>query len=317
MTRPLTAPAIEVEGLGFRYGDRPALDGVTFTVPPGGIFGLLGPNGGGKTTLFRVLATLLVPAAGTARVFGLDVVREPHEVRRAIGIVFQASSLDKKLTAAENLWHQGHFYGLRGAPLRERMAQALARVGLSDRAGDRVETLSGGQQRRLELAKGMLHRPALLLLDEPSTGLDPGGRIDLWQHLLHLRDSEAVTILLTTHLLEEAERCDRLGILDQGKLVAEGAPEELKSKIGGDVIVLGTRDPADLARQVTSRFSLEASVVDGTVRIERERGHEFIAQLVEAFPGQIDSVAVSKPTLEDVFIRQTGHRFWEATMDVA
>ncbi len=305
-------PAIEVENLGFRYGDRVALEGVSFRVTPGEIFGLLGPNGGGKTTLFRILSTLFTPGAGAARVFGLDVRRDPHAVRRRIGVVFQAPSLDRKLTALENLRHQGHLYRLRGRALRERAQESLARVGLADRAGDLVETLSGGQQRRVELAKGLLHSPALLLLDEPSTGLDPGGRRDLWQYLTHLRDSEGVAVLVTTHLLEEAERCDRLGILDRGRLVAEGTPEELKRKIGGDVIVVSTSDPETLGRQVGERFSVPAVAVDSTVRIERERGHEFIAQLVEAFPGQIDAVTVSKPTLEDVFIHQTGHRFWEA-----
>jgi ABC-2 type transport system ATP-binding protein len=221
------------------------------------------------------------------------------------------ASLDKKLSASENLIHQGHLYGLRGPDLKRRAAEALERVGLADRAKDRVETFSGGQQRRVELAKGLLHDPDLLLLDEPSTGLDPGGRIDLWRYLTHLRDSQRVTVLVTTHLLDEAERCDRLAILDRGKMVAEGTPEQLKKRIGGDVIVVGTRDPEGLRAQVETRFHLPATPVDGTLRIERERGHEFIAQLVEAFPGQIDSVSVSKPTLEDVFIQQTGHRLWE------
>ena len=306
----MSGAAIETARLGFRYGDRVALDDVTFRVEAGKIHGLLGPNGGGKTTLFRILCTLQRPAAGWARVFGMDVAAEPDAVRRSIGVVFQASSLDRKLTSFENLLHQGRLYGMRGRALREKAAEALERVGLADRAGDRVETLSGGQQRRVEVAKGLLHSPRLLLLDEPSTGLDPGGRRDLWQYLTHLRGTSGVTVLVTTHLLEEAERCDRLGILDRGKLVAEGTPEELKKRIGGDVIVLGARDPETLSRLVRERFALEAAPVDSTVRIERERGHEFIAQLVEAFPGQIDSVTVSKPTLEDVFIHQTGHRFW-------
>ena len=308
---PGIQPAIEVAQLSFRYGERTALDGVSFTVEPGAIFGLLGPNGGGKTTLFRILSTLLLPASGAARIFGLDVAEEPQAVRRRIGVVFQAASLDKKLTALENLIHQGHLYGLHGSDLKRRAQESLERVGLADRAGDRVETFSGGQQRRVELAKGLLHDPDLLLLDEPSTGLDPGGRIDLWRYLSHLRESRRVTVLVTTHLLEEAERCDRLAILDCGKLVAEGTPEQLKKRIGGDVIVVGTRDPEALRGQVEARFRLPATTVNGTVRIERERGHEFIAQLVEAFPGQIDSVSVSKPTLEDVFIQQTGHRLWE------
>ncbi len=306
----MSPPAVEVERLCFRYGDRTALDDLSFRVGTGSLFGLLGPNGGGKTTLFRILSTLQRPAGGTARIFGLDVAREPDAVRRAIGVVFQAPSLDRKLTAWENLLHQGRLYGLRGRDLQRRAAEALERVGLAERARDRAETLSGGQQRRLELAKGLLHGPRLLLLDEPTTGLDVGGRLDLWQYLAHLREASGVTVLVTTHLLEEAERCDRLAILDRGRLAAEGAPDELKKQIGGDVIVLGAREPDVLCRQIQERFSVAASAVDGAVRIERERGHEFIAQLVEAFPGQIDSVTVHKPTLEDVFIRRTGRRFW-------
>ncbi len=305
------SPAIQVDNLTFRYAERTALDGVTFSVARGEIFGLLGPNGGGKTTLFRILSTLLLPASGRASIFGLDITREPHAVRRRIGVVFQAASLDRKLSALENLIHQGHLYGMRGRALRQRAQESLSRLSLADRASARVETLSGGLQRRVELAKGLLHKPDLLLLDEPSAGLDPGARRDLWQYLTYLRESDHVTVLVTTHLLEEAERCDRLGILDRGKLVAEGTPEQLKKSIGGDVIVLGARDPEALRQQVEQRFSLAATMVNGTVRIERERGHEFIAQLVEAFPGQIDSVSVSKPTLEDVFIHQTGHRLWE------
>jgi len=304
-------PAIEAEDLRFRYGERAALDGVSFAVEAGHIYGLLGPNGGGKTTLFRILATLLPPASGAARVFGLDVAREPHAVRRRIGVVFQSRSLDGKLTPLENLRHQGHLYGLRGRSLRERARESLERVGLADRATDLVETLSGGLARRAELAKGLLHRPDLLLLDEPSAGLDPGGRRDLWRYLTSLREAAGVTVLVTTHLLEEAERCDRLGILDRGRLVVQGTPDQLKKNIGGDVIVLGARDPEDLRRRIEERFSIPAAVVDATVRLERERGHQFAAQLVEAFPGQIDSVSVSKPTLEDVFIHETGHRFWE------
>ncbi len=311
----MTAPsdigfAIEVQSLSYFYGERRALDRVSFAVAAGEIFGLLGPNGGGKTTLFRILSTLLIPASGSAKIFGLDVAVEPQAVRRRIGVVFQAASLDKKLTALENLIHQGHLYGLRGRALRGRALAALERVGLADRAQDRVEILSGGQQRRVELAKGMLHGPRLLLLDEPSTGLDPGGRLDLWRYLTYLRDSEGVTVLVTTHLLEEAERCGRIAILDRGRLVTQGAPEELKKRIGGDVIVVGARDPEGLRRQVEDRFHLPVTTMDGVIRIERERGHEFVAQLVEAFPGQIDSISISKPTLEDVFIQQTGHKLW-------
>ena len=212
-------PAVSVEGLTHRYGDREALRGVSFAVPPGEIFGLLGPNGGGKTTLFRILSTALVPTSGQARIFGQDVIAQPALVRQQIGIVFQSPSLDKKLTAAENLRHHGHLYGLRGRVLRARTDEMLARVGLSDRAGDRVERLSGGLQRRVELAKGLLPQPRMLLMDEPSTGLDPGARRDLWDYLTQLRDRDGLTILLTTHLMDEADRCDRVAILDRKSVV--------------------------------------------------------------------------------------------------
>jgi ABC-2 type transport system ATP-binding protein len=186
----------------------------------------------------------------------------------------------------------------------------LERVGLADRANERAETFSGGMQRRLELAKGLLHRPSVLLLDEPTTGLDPGARRDLWLYLHRLRDEEGVTILVTTHLMEEAERCDRLAILSAGKLVALGTPAELKAEIGGDVIVLETADPDTLARKINARFGVDASVIGGKVRLERNQGHRFVTDVVEAFPGEIDSISVSKPNLEDVFIDRTGHRFW-------
>jgi len=303
-------PAIEVENLRHVYGNRQALAGVTFTVSRGEIFGLLGPNGGGKTTVFKILSTLLLPTGGRAQIFDLDVVRESHRVRRCIGVVFQSPSLDKKLTVVENLRHQGHLYGLRGRTLSHRIHELLTPMGLADRARELVETLSGGLQRRVELAKGLLHRPHLLLLDEPSTGLDPGARRDFWGHLQALRRQAGVTILLTTHLMEEAEGCDRLGILDRGRLVALGSPNALKEKIGGDVITVQTQEPEKLRDQIREKFGGEPKVLDGTVRIERPKGHEFIPQLVEAFPGQIEAITLGKPTLEDVFIQQTGHRFW-------
>ena len=195
-----------------RYGERTALNGVSFDVRPAELFGLLGPNGSGKTTLFRILSTLMVPVSGRATILGFDVARDPNGLRRRIGVVFQAQSIDVKLTAAENLTHQGHLYGLHGATLKARIHEMLSRVGLVDRADEKAETFSGGMQRRLELAKGLLHHPSVLLLDEPTTGLDPGARRDLWQYLAILRDEEKVTVIVTTHLMEEAERCDRLAI---------------------------------------------------------------------------------------------------------
>ena len=264
--------AIQVENLGHRYDGKEALRGITLEVQPAEICGLLGPNGSGKTTLFRILSTLMLPSSGRALICGTDVAQSPATVRQHIGVVFQAQSVDAKLTAAENLWHQGHLYGLRGSGLQARIREMLNHVGLAERANDRVETFSGGMQRRVELAKGLMHRPAVLLLDEPTTGLDPGARIDLWRYLKALRDEEHVSVLITTHLMEEAERCDRLAILNAGELVALGTPTELKSAIGGDVVVIDSRDPVvQLAdRRQIGRRRRNAAVVQLAVPI----GHE-------------------------------------------
>ncbi|MBZ5525394.1 MAG: ATP-binding cassette domain-containing protein [Acidobacteriia bacterium] len=305
-----TSPVIQVENLRHNYGERIALNGVSFDVQAGEIFALLGPNGSGKTTLFRILSTLMLPVSGRALISGFDAARQPDEVRRRIGVVFQARSVDIKLTAAENLWHQGHLYGLHGRALQQRIQEMLQRVGLADRAGEKVEKFSGGMQRRVELAKGLMHQPSVLLLDEPTTGLDPGARRDLWQYLGELRDKEKVSIIVTTHLMEEAERCDRLAILNSGEVVALGTPAQLRSEIGGDVIVLESPQPDSLAARITERFRTAATVVDGKIRMERKDGHRFVTDLVEAFPGEVESISVSKPTLEDVFILHTGHRFW-------
>jgi ABC-2 type transport system ATP-binding protein len=305
-----TPPAVEVEDLRHLYGSRQALAGVSFRVSRGEIFGFLGPNGGGKTTLFKILSTLMPATGGTVRVLGWDLAREARAVRMRLGVVFQRPSLDPKLTVAENLRHHGHLYGLHGGALRNQAQGMLARLGLADRAADLVETLSGGLQRRTELAKGLLHRPDLLLLDEPSTGLDPGARRDFMAYLHKLRAEDGVTVLLTTHFIEEAERCDRVGILQQGRLVATGTPEELKRRIGGDVVVVRAKDPEGLRRKIRDRFGAEPALVEGTLRLERPRGHEFARELVEAFSGEVQGVTFGKPTLEDVFIHLTGHRFW-------
>jgi ABC-2 type transport system ATP-binding protein len=303
-------PAISVRDIVHRYGERTALNGVSFDVSRAELFGLLGPNGSGKTTLFRILSTLMVPIAGRATILGHNAAQDPDDLRRKIGVVFQAQSIDLKLTAAENLVHQGHLYGLRGATLKKRVAEILGRVGLGDRARDKAEIFSGGMQRRLELAKGLLHGPKVLLLDEPTTGLDPGARRDLWQYLRTLRDEDQVTILVTTHLMEEAERCDRLVILNEGRVVALGTPAELKQEIGGNVIVLETKDPERLAGRIRTQFRVDTQVLENQVRIEKEQGHRFVMDLAQSFPGEIDSVSIAKPSLEDVFIRRTGHRFW-------
>jgi ABC-2 type transport system ATP-binding protein len=299
---------IEVRNLTHRYGDRVALSNISFEVKQGEIFGLLGPNGGGKSTLFRVLATMMAPTEGSATIAGHDVVREPAAVRRIVGVVFQTQSLDKALTVEENLRAQGHLHGLSGAILRERMEGAMARLGLHDRRKDLVEKLSGGLRRRVEIAKALLHRPQVLLMDEASTGLDPAARRDLSRHVEELRAKDGVTILLTTHILEEAGRCDRLILLHQGRIVAAGSPGGLCARIGGDVVVLqATVDDAQpLAALIAQRFGVGAVALDGQVRVEILNGHRFIADVVEAFPGAIESVGLHKPSLEDVFMKETG-----------
>jgi ABC-2 type transport system ATP-binding protein len=304
--------AVRIEGLSHRYGDRQALAGVAFKIDEREIFGLLGPNGGGKTTLFRILATLLPLQEGAAAVLGDDLRTRPHAIRSRIGVTFQSPSLDPRLTVFENLKHQGHLYGLSGRELRNRVAELMDRLRLDDRARDRVESLSGGLKRRVEIAKGLLHDPQLLLLDEPSTGLDPGARHDLWQLLTQLRRDDGVTVLVTTHLMEEAERCDRLGILDRGRLVALGTPDELRASIGGDCLTIETDGPDELAGRIAARFGVEPQRIGRQLRIERENGHELLRDLVAAFPQEVTAVSLAKPTLEDVFIARTGHRFWEA-----
>jgi ABC-2 type transport system ATP-binding protein len=297
---------IQVENLSHRYGDRSALANITFQVREGEIFGLLGPNGGGKSTLFRILSTMMIPTGGRAIVAGHDVERDPGAVRRAVGVVFQTQSLDKALTVEENLRAQGHLHALSGAVLRDRMEAAMERLGLKDRRKDLVETLSGGLRRRVEIAKALLHRPKVLLMDEASTGLDPAARRDVSRHVENLRDREGVTVLLTTHILEEADRCDRLILLHQGNIVAQGSPGDLTARIGGDVVVLESSDTPALAARIRERFGISPAVMDGRVRVEIGNGHRFIAEVMEAFPGSIDSVGLHKPTLEDVFVRETG-----------
>ena len=302
-------PILQIEHLSHAYGDRVAVDDLNLTVQPGEIFGFLGPNGSGKTTLFRILSTLIPVRDGEVSLFGLDLKTQREAIRQQIGIVFQSPSLDKQLTATENLRHQGHLYGLSGKDLERRIDEMLARVGLSERPREYVSTFSGGMRRRVELAKGLLHRPQLLLLDEPSTGLDPGARIDLWQYLREIREKDGVTILVTTHLLDEAEHCNRLAIMDHGKLIACDTPAALKDQIGGDIITLTADDPAALRTAIREKFAVDPIILGNTLRIERDRGHEFIPPLVEAFPGMIRSVSLGKPTLEDVFVRVTGRRF--------
>jgi ABC-2 type transport system ATP-binding protein len=303
-------PIVRVENLTHGYpgaDGRLALDGLTLSVRPGEIFGILGPNGSGKTTLFRILSTLIATVPGHAFVLGRDVATERDFVRRHIGVVFQSPSLDKQLTAEENLVHQGHLYGLKGAQLRERIAEGLKAVALGERAGERVGTFSGGMRRRVEVAKGLLHRPRVLLMDEPSTGIDPSARIDMWTQLRAVREA-GVTVMLTTHLMEEAEHCTRLAIMAGGKLLACDTPAALKQRIGGDVITISSHSPDALQQALREQLGIDSERVGDAVRLERDRGHEWVPRIIEAAPGMVESISVGKPTLEDVFIHLAGRR---------
>jgi ABC-2 type transport system ATP-binding protein len=303
------ACAVVVRGLGHRYGERVALDGLDLAIGIGEIFGILGPNGSGKTTLFRLLSTLIAPTRGSAAIFGQDLVRDAARIRTLLGIAFQSPSVDGKLTCLENLRYRGHLQGLRGPALARRSDELLDRFDLRDRRDERLEHLSGGLRRRVELAMAVLHAPRLLLLDEPATGLDPGARRAFRGLLEQLRREDRVTVAVTTHDIEEADRCDRVTILDRGRRVALGTPEELRASIGGDVLDVSARDPAALADSIRARFDVEAMVADGTVRIRRSEAHRFVAELVDAFPEEVHSVRVGKPTLADVFLQRTGRAF--------
>ncbi|MCC7475931.1 MAG: ABC transporter ATP-binding protein [Pirellulales bacterium] len=303
-------PAVEISRLAHRYGEHEAICDLSLGIAEREIFAILGPNGSGKTTLFRVLSTLIPIQQGDVSIFGYSLRRDAAAIRARLGVVFQAPSIDKKLTVLENLIHHGRLYGLNGHELRGRADEMLARLGLAQRRRDLVEKLSGGLRRRVELATGMLHRPRLLLLDEPSTGLDPGARSDLWQYLEQVRAQDGVTVVVTTHLLEEAQRADRIAIMHRGTLAALDTPEALQAAVGGDAITIRTKDPAGLAQEIQNRFQAPAKVIDGSVRLEQPEGHQWIVRLVEAFPNQMDSITLGKPTLEDVFIHFTGHQFW-------
>jgi ABC-2 type transport system ATP-binding protein len=312
------AQAISVASVSHAYGPRrvdarqvntrQALVDLSLEIAPAEIFAVLGPNGGGKTTLFRLLSTLIPLQAGSAAIFGHDLAREQQAVRRLMGVVFQAPSLDRKLTVAENIRLQAVLYGLRGRELSRRLDELLEHFALRDRAGELTERLSGGLRRRVELAKGMIHQPRLLLLDEPSTGLDPAARADLWQYLRQLREAHGTTIVLTTHYLDEADDADRIAILNEGRLVALGPPDELRAEVGGDSITIETTEPRSLADEIGRSLGLPARVVDESVRLEVKEGHTWISRIVEAFPGRVSGIRLGKPTLEDVFIAKTGRR---------
>ncbi len=301
-------PTVQVQNLTHQYGERTALNNITLSANPGEILGLLGPNGSGKTTLFRILSTLIPPTSGQVTMDGLDLATGRSAIRRIIGVVFQSPSLDKQLTAHENLQHHGHLYGLRSADLATRIQTNLTRVNLWDRKDERVERFSGGMRRRVELAKGLLTDPKILILDEPSTGLDPAARADLAAILRTLRD-QGMTILLTTHLMEEADRCDRLVILDQGNLVAHDTPLNLRKSIGGKIVTLQSSNPQAISQTLREQFNIDPKQLDDTLRFESTEPQTISAKLAEAHPDDLDSITIGRPDLTDVFIRLTGHHF--------
>ena len=302
------APAmVRVDGLSLHYGDRAALNAVSLHVEAGELFGLLGPNGSGKSTLLRILATLLQPSGGRAEVDGLPLTARPAAVRRRLGVVFQTPSLDAKLTVAENLRFQGYLYGMVGRALSARMDALLARLGLSDRRRERVETLSGGLKRRLELAKALLHQPPVLLLDEPSTGLDLGSRRAFWEILAELQAENGLTVLLATHQMEEADRCRRVALLDEGRRVALDTPLALKQGLGEMIISLESPDPPALAELLAARMNLQTVVQDGRLRLRGPADLTLAPRLMAEFAGEISALHMGRPTLGDVFLALTGH----------
>lgn len=300
--------AVEAVDVHHRYDDHVALDGVNLQIPAGKIFALLGPNGSGKTTLFRLLATLMPLQRGQLSVSGASV-ESVMEVRRRIGIVFQSPSLDKKLTVLENIRCQAALYGIRGAALRQREEEVLQRLRLTDRRNDFCEKLSGGLKRRVELAKGMLHQPQVLLLDEPSTGLDPGARLDLWEALKEF-SQQGLSVVLTTHLLEEAEKADQIAILSEGKVIAEGAPDRLRSQMGSGLITITTDQPEAVCQKLQSEMGIEGQALHNQVRIQSDQPGPIVPQLITTLGDQATSISIGRPSLEDVFIAKTGYQFW-------
>ena len=305
-TEPFTPPAIEVEALVKTYGAVEAVRGVSFTVAPGEVFGFLGPNGAGKSTTINMLCTLVRPTAGTARVHGFDVAGERGDVRRHIGLVFQDPTLDGYLTAEQNLRLHAELYGIEAGVIRARMRQMLEMVDLWDRRDRPVQTYSGGMRRRLEIARGLLHSPRVLFLDEPTIGLDPQTRRSIWRYIRALREAEGTTIFMTTHYMDEADFCDRIAIMDRGEIVVLDTPQALKASVGADRVVLGTADDDAALAALRVRFGIEATAAEGAVTFHVASGEAFVPRLFADLGVPITSVAVSRPTLDDVFMRYTG-----------
>jgi ABC-2 type transport system ATP-binding protein len=307
-----TPPAIEVQDLARSFGAIDAVRGVSFSVPPGEVFGFLGPNGAGKSTTIKMLCTLLKPTSGTARVSGFDVTTKRDDVRRRIGLVFQDPTLDGYLTADQNLRVHADLYGIEPGAVPGRMDQMLEMVDLADRRDSPVMTFSGGMKRRLEIARGLMHSPRVLFLDEPTIGLDPQTRSSIWSYIRALQETEGTTIFMTTHYMEEAEFCDRIAIMDRGEIVVLDTPEALKAGVGADRVVLGTADDDAAIAALHERFGIDAAVAEGEVTFHVESGEAFVPRLFAELGVGITSVAVSRPSLDDVFIRHTGSTIRDA-----
>jgi ABC-2 type transport system ATP-binding protein len=297
---------IEVENLRKRFGEFEAVRGVSFNVEAGEVFGFLGPNGAGKTTTINMLCTLAKPSAGRASVAGHDVVAERDDVRRNIGLVFQEPTLDGYLTASQNLRLHAELYGVDSSLVPGRMQQMLEMVGLWDRRDAAVMTFSGGMRRRLEIARGLMHSPRVLFLDEPTIGLDPQTRSSIWSYIRELRNSEEITIFMTTHYMDEAEYCDRIAIMDQGEIVALDSPEALKAQVGADRVRIDTDDNEAAIAALRDGFGIDARVAEGAVIFNVPGGEEFVPRLFAELGVPIRSVSVARPSLDDVFMSFTG-----------
>ncbi len=299
-------PAVSLKNVSHRYGNQQALDEISLRVSPGILFGILGPNGAGKSTLFQLISTLLPVQEGTVEVFGISPNQNPETVREQIGLVFQSAHVDPVLTGEENLDFHRSLYGENNIDVPNRKKELLEKFELDDRKGDPVKEYSGGMRRRLELVMALLHRPRLLILDEPTSGLDLGSRKQLWELVQFMVEQEDLTVLLATHDMEEAEICDRVAIIDEGDCVAEDNPKNLKRKLGGDVLDFTVDDPDGFVSDVEASFSVKAATVDGRVLIETDDAHELIPDVIETFPGRVQSVTLRQPTLGDVFLKLTG-----------
>jgi ABC-2 type transport system ATP-binding protein len=304
--------AVSVSGLVKTYGDIDAVRGIDLSIEPGETFGFLGPNGAGKSTTISMLCTLITPSGGKAEVAGFDVVSQRADVRRNIGLVFQDTTLDGYLTAERNLRLHAELYGIPRGIVNDRLQQVLDMVGLWDRRKSKVATFSGGMKRRLEIARGLMHSPRVLFLDEPTVGLDPQTRSSIWSYIRELKQAEDITIFLTTHYMDEAEYCDRIAIMDQGKIIALDTPEALKASIGKDRVQIKVDDAAAGIAALDAHFGLSASVAEGAVTFAVERGEAFVPKLFAEFPLPILSVNVARPTLDDVFMSYTGSTIRDA-----